>query len=465
MMAERGTRTKTLQAMHARWRSCMATAVAILLLSAPAPAVLAADQTDRAHDIADKFSRASETPNERTPPPSASDTDAQARANAERADAERRAAEQQRAYEEEMLARARAEAEARLKADMARERELARQRAKAEADARKAQAEAVEKQRALEKAEAEQRARQEEEARRASEAARQRAQAERLEAEREREARELAERLRAARRAREDERARSAAEAEANSQAQAAARLERARQSLRLRKERLAGRLAAIKAERARREFATTRTAPVGTSNGVSSITTGATAPDEAGSAPLAASDTHTATHTMLPHQATVLLVMTPGKRGIRRWKKTADPMLCVEGSCYISQGATLPAQRVSRRKGFGPGIALGKRAGACNDQLACVFRDVDLGAKTAWMQPVDLRVLRHDRREALRITADPTCTVTGKRLTCTRTIESDDYRAWIIPEHIARAAGKDALKQALRDNLQAGQIAHSPRR
>lgn len=455
MMAVRGTRTKTLQAMHARWRSCMATAVAILLLSAPAPALLAADQTDPAHDIADKFSRASEMSSPRTPASSASDTDAQARANAERADAERRAAEQQRAYEEEMLARARAEAKARLKADMARERELARQRAKAEADARKAQAEAVEKQRAMEKAEAEQRARQEEEARRASEAARQRAQAERLEAEREREARELAERLRAARRAREDERARAAAQAQANSESQAAARLERARQSLRLRKERLAGRLAAIKAERARRELARTRTAPVGTSNGVSSITTGATSPDEAGSAPLAASDTH----------ATVLLVMTPGKRGIRRWKKTADPMLCVEGSCYISQGAALPAQRVSRRKGFGPGIALGKRAGACNDQLACVFRDVDLGAKTAWMQPVDLRVLRHDRREALRITADPTCAVTGKRISCSRTIESDDYRAWIIPEHIARAAGKDALKQALRDNLQAGQIAHSPRR
>ncbi len=460
MIAKRGTQTEASKAMRSPWRAGVVTAVAVLALSTQIPPVLAEDISDPAHNIAEKFSRAVEGAAPQKPATKTSDPEADARAQAERREGER-----QRAYEEEMLARARAEAEARLKADMARAQESARQRASAEAAARKAQAEAIEKQRALEKAQADKAARKQEDAERAAEAARERAEAERLAAQREHEARQLGERLRAARRTREDERARAAAEAEDKAMADAAARLERARKSLYLRKERTAGRLAVIKAERPRHQLANTPGAPDNTTSGVSPITTGATSPDDAGADPVPRAKGGTPDRAAALHHATVLLVMTPGKRGIRRWKKSADPMLCVEASCYISKGAGMAAKRISRRKGFGPSIALGTRAGACNNQLACVFRNVNLNGDIAWMQPVDLRILRHDRREARRVSADPTCALIGKRISCSRVVESKDYRAWIIPEPIARAAGANAIEQALRNDLSTDRIARSPRR
>lgn len=154
------------------------------------------------------------------------------------------------------------------------------------------------------------------------------------------------------------------------------------------------------------------------------------------------------------PERATVLLVMTPGRRGIRRWNKTADPMLCIEGSCYISAGDQSPARQISRRKGFGPGIALGERAGACRNQTACVFRDVDMAGGKVWMQPIDLRILRHDRRESRRVEIDRSCSIVRGRLSCRQTVESDDYRAWIVPEDVAAAAGEQALRDALAAGL-----------
>lgn len=415
------------------------TAIAItacLLALAAVPAAPRADEASNpAHALAEKFSRASgDTPKPAQPSRTAKPTlpatpkigiDAQANARAEQ---NRRAAEEQRAYEEDMLARARADAEARLQADMAREQEAARQRAHA------------------------------------AEEARQRTDAERLAHEREAESRVLAERLRAARRARDEARVRAAAETEAK--AQADARRDAAHDALRQRTQRIAAKLAEIRTHRehqARSAPAPQMTEPTHpTVETADRPTTPDTEEREARYAP--ASRTGTADSADAdPRHATVLLVMKPGNRGIRRWNKTADPMLCIDDSCYISAGAETAARRVTRRKGFGPGIALGTRAGACNDQLACVFRNVDLVNDHAWMQPVDLRIVRHDRRESRRISTDPTCTLSDGRIACARTIESDDYRAWIVPEDVARHAGADALKAALDNRLQGNVMARSP--
>jgi hypothetical protein len=443
--------------------------VGVVALVATFSAAQAVDARNPANDIAEIFSRATDgaaKSDERQSPaqpsptaqtPAASVKPPPAAGTTEQAQAERRVQEQQRAYEEEMLARARAEAEARLKADMAREQELARQRAQAEAAARRAQAELFEKRRALEEAQEEARARTEEQLSRAAEEARKQAEAERLTIKREREAQQLAERLRAARRAREEARIRKAAEAEASKEA--AERLEHAREILRLRKEQLANRIATIKADRQRQQkLADTHTKPDKRHNGVSSISTGTAHPRS----DMTANQTGAGT-SREPHHATILLVMKPGNRGIRRWKKTADPMLCMEGSCYISDGAGSPARRLTRREGFGPGVALGTRAGACNNKLHCIFRNVDLKADIAWMQPVDLRIVRHDRREARRVSADPTCMADRGHLTCDRTIEATDYRAWVIPEHIAQRAGSTALEAALRERLAGNVMARSP--
>lgn len=151
----------------------------------------------------------------------------------------------------------------------------------------------------------------------------------------------------------------------------------------------------------------------------------------------------------------TVLLVMDAGHRGIRRWQRgKADPMLCIGDKCYISTGPDTPATELPRRKAFGPGVALGIRAGACRNSLTCVFRGVDLGAESAWLQPIDLRILRHDRRQTSPASLDRTCAVHRGHLSCTRTVVANDYRAWIVPERVAARAGPDALERALETGL-----------
>ncbi len=153
--------------------------------------------------------------------------------------------------------------------------------------------------------------------------------------------------------------------------------------------------------------------------------------------------------------RVTVLLVMDAGTRGIRRWgRKTADPMICVANRCFISTGSASPATELTRGRAFGPGIALGKRAGACRNSLICVFRGVDLGSETAWLQPIDLRILRHDRRQTSPISPDKTCAVQRGHLSCAETVAANGYRAWIVPEGVARRAGPEALEAALDGGL-----------
>lgn len=161
-----------------------------------------------------------------------------------------------------------------------------------------------------------------------------------------------------------------------------------------------------------------------------------------------------------LTTRVTVLLAMDPGNRGIRRFEKTADPVLCIGERCYVSTGPATAANMMTRGKAFGPGNTLGKRAGACRHSLSCVFRGVDLGAETASIQPIDLKILRHDRREPSEARADGTCALRSGRLMCEATILAKDYRAWIVPEDVAEAAGADALTAAVAGGFRETQAA-----
>lgn len=152
----------------------------------------------------------------------------------------------------------------------------------------------------------------------------------------------------------------------------------------------------------------------------------------------------------------TVLLTLEPGSKGIRRWNKNADPILCVAESCYVSRGAGEPAQKMPRWQAFGPFVALGSRAGACSNALQCVFRDVDLEHATALIQPVDLRILHHDRRQAQEAEADTSCRVRRQALTCSKTLSGGDWSAWVVPEGLAARAGAATLEAALTARLEA---------
>ena len=155
--------------------------------------------------------------------------------------------------------------------------------------------------------------------------------------------------------------------------------------------------------------------------------------------------------------RVTVLLTMEPGNHGIRRHNKSGDPVLCLGDTCYIGQGADRDAIAMPRHMAFGPANTFGARAGACSNQLTCTFRNIDLGGATADLQPVDLRILRHVRRETSRASADRSCRVADQRLGCNAPVAGPDYKAWIVPEHIAVRAGAEALERALAQRLPAG--------
>lgn len=149
-----------------------------------------------------------------------------------------------------------------------------------------------------------------------------------------------------------------------------------------------------------------------------------------------------------------VLLVMEPGNRGIRRHNKTADPVLCGDGGCYVSNGTAAPASLLATNRALGFGRTWGSRAGACNNSLGCVFRDVDLTALRGRLQPVDMRLLRHDRREAVGIDATSACKAKPGAIACRNGVHGSNYTMWIVPEVLAKIAGPEALQAAVDHEL-----------
>lgn len=154
--------------------------------------------------------------------------------------------------------------------------------------------------------------------------------------------------------------------------------------------------------------------------------------------------------------RATVLLVMQPGDRGIRRFNKSADPILCIADRCYVSGGAQADARPLSRARAFGMGNTLGARAGACSNRLTCVFRNVALPASTAFVQPVDLRLVSHDRREPREARIDGSCRMGQRGLACAAAVRAANYALWVVPEVVAAQAGPVALEAALKTGLSA---------
>ncbi len=152
--------------------------------------------------------------------------------------------------------------------------------------------------------------------------------------------------------------------------------------------------------------------------------------------------------------RVTVLLAIDHGKKGIRRFDATGDPILCVDDDCFVGAGADRAAKRLPRRSALGVGNTFGKRAGACSHSLTCVLRDVDLGAYPRVLRPVDLRVLHHDRRDPVQVKGDSDCRVGSGQLSCRFAVRGRDWRAWIVPEALAASAGPALLRSALDDGL-----------
>ena len=450
-------------------------------------AAVRADDT-AAHAIAEKFSRAEDA--ERAAAEKKAEEKKKAEAEKARAEAKRqaerrKAADEQRSKDEaEMLDRARAEDDARRQAEeRAAEQariESERQAARAEAErlareaeqgraeeARKAEearqveaarlAKEVEDKRLADERQAEEarkveEARQAEAARIAKEAEDRKAaearQAEDARIAKEAEEKRVAEQHRAQRLAHEAEekrRAEAARKAEEQRQADAAREaLERQRTE---EAERVAEkfRLAREAREAKHREAdAAARERGTDTRDSLGGPTADAQTPPAPWDTP------NDAPARYLPTRATILLVMDPRHRVFAAYPPTGNPVLCIDQGCYISGGANGPSEYMPRYAALGPANSIGRRAGPCRNQLTCVFRDVELGGGYAQIQPVDMGLLHHDRREIRGVRPDPTCDILGGRLFCGEPVVAKGYRAWVVPEMIATKAGPDALREAL---------------
>ena len=70
-------------------------------------------------------------------------------------------------------------------------------------------------------------------------------------------------------------------------------------------------------------------------------------------------------------------------------------------------------------------------------------------------MQPVDIRVIRHDRREPERIETLSSCRAgAGDRVTCTGAIHGDGYTMWVISEAAAERLPPHAFESAFDGGL-----------
>ena len=155
-----------------------------------------------------------------------------------------------------------------------------------------------------------------------------------------------------------------------------------------------------------------------------------------------------------LPNRVTVLLSLEQTYTKLAGNPRVPHPVLCVGDGCYISTGADTPADYMARYQALGPGNTLGRRAGYCRAQRTCVFRGVALPAQAAWIQPVNMGFWHHDRLDIRNAIPDQTCEVVGRQLYCGKPIAAHGYRAWIVPEDVARLAGRAALENALSNGL-----------
>ncbi len=164
-----------------------------------------------------------------------------------------------------------------------------------------------------------------------------------------------------------------------------------------------------------------------------------------------------------LKGRATILMVLAASDGRPLNSERAADPILCLQDGCYVSNGPQAQASYHS----FGQSLSLpgriGRGAGTCNHARTCVFRDVDLGAATTLVQPIDLKLVRHDRREQREVSIDQTCKLIEGRLSCSRPVRTATYTLWIVPEHVAREIGSDKLAEAVSDGLTTSRTAELP--
>ncbi|MBO6550773.1 MAG: hypothetical protein JJ964_14280 [Rhizobiales bacterium] len=156
-----------------------------------------------------------------------------------------------------------------------------------------------------------------------------------------------------------------------------------------------------------------------------------------------------------------VALVVMPRRADGSAWDvgAGADLVLCGAAGCYVSNGLESAATFYEGSAG----LRLIKKAGACRDSTACVFRDVDLSKlvtiDNATIQPVDVDYVSHSYMDDLfdkgmksqtPLFKVENCSLKKSVLACKVGVHRRDYSLWLVPEKLADLGSKEALDAVL---------------
>lgn len=156
-----------------------------------------------------------------------------------------------------------------------------------------------------------------------------------------------------------------------------------------------------------------------------------------------------------------VALVVMPHRADGSAWDVGvgADLVLCGAAGCYVSNGLESAATFYEG----GAGLRLIKKAGACRDSTACVFRDVDftklISNENELVQPVDVDYVSHSYMDAIfnnslnkekSLFNAENCSLKKSVLACEVGIHRRDYSLWVVPEKLSELGGKEALDAVL---------------
>ncbi len=146
--------------------------------------------------------------------------------------------------------------------------------------------------------------------------------------------------------------------------------------------------------------------------------------------------------------KATVLIVMQPFKQTGKPWDagKGADPIICLNHGCYVGRGYLTKAKYFPGKKAYLPAVM----ARACNNTLTCVYRGVKFTRKREDIWPVDIDGFKRDYMATKKASVDRSCFIENKRLQCLNGIYTPEYSMWVIPEDLAKDAGRKVLDYAL---------------
>ncbi|MEQ1653538.1 MAG: hypothetical protein ABL897_13700 [Hyphomicrobium sp.] len=160
--------------------------------------------------------------------------------------------------------------------------------------------------------------------------------------------------------------------------------------------------------------------------------------------------------------QATLLLALETGGASSKSGPTaTFDPMICMAETCFVSAGLNADAVKLSKLDALKLKTTSDASPDSCKNKVACVFRNVAIPAG-AQVQVVELGSASHDPSRASDAQPDATCKVTSGDLICDNPIASPDFRIWVVPEATAKAAGAQAIEDAVADGLPHEDVARS---